>query len=78
MRYFLEASGQSFYEENQILIGEIMLEAYRYQYILSGTGLPQFQAILSDLVIRQQFERICAALSTLQPARRWPIVDQLN
>ncbi len=77
-RYFLEASGQSFHQENQVLIGEIMLEAYRYQYILSGTGLPQFQAILSDLVIRQQFERICAALSTLQPAHPWPIVDQLN
>jgi hypothetical protein len=77
-RYFLEASGQSFYEENQILIGEIMLEAYRYQYILSGTGLPQFQAILSDLVIRLQFERICDALSTLQPARPWPVVSQFN
>ena len=77
-RYFLEASGQSFYEENQILIGEIMLEAYRYQYILSGTGLAQFQTILSDLVIRSQFERICDALSTLQPAHPWPAVSQLN
>jgi hypothetical protein len=77
-RFFLEASGQSFYEENQVLIGEIMLEAYRYQYILSGTGLPKFQAILSGLVIRQQLERICDALSTLQPARCWPHVGQIN
>ena len=77
-RFFLEASGQSFYEENQVLIGEIMLEAYRYQYILSGTGLPKFQAILSELVIRQQLERICDALSTLQPTRSWPHVGQIN
>ena len=77
-RFFLEASGQSFYEENQALIGAIMLEAYRYQYILSGTGLPKFQAILSELVIRQQLERICDALSTLQPTRPWPTVGQLN
>ena len=77
-RFFLEASGQSFYEENQVLIGEVMLEAYRYQYILSGTGLPKFQAILSELVIRQQLERICDALSTLQPTRPWPTVGQLN
>jgi hypothetical protein len=77
-RFFLEASGQSFYEENQVLIGEVMLEAYRYQYILSGTGLPKFQAILSELVIKQQLERICDALSTLQPTRPWPIVGQLN
>jgi hypothetical protein len=77
-RYFLEVCGHSFYEENKILIGEIMLEAYRYQYILSGTGLPQFQAILSDLVIRQQLERIRAALSTLQPVRDWSIAGQLN
>jgi hypothetical protein len=77
-RFFLEASGQSFYEENQVLIGEVMLEAYRYQYILSGTGLPKFQAILSELVIKQQLERICDALSTLQPTRPWPTVGQLN
>ena len=77
-RFFLEASGQSFYEESQVLIGEIMLEAYRYQYILSGTGLPKFQAILSELVIRQQLERICDALSTLQPTRSWPHVGQIN
>ena len=67
-RYFIEVCGQSFYEENQVLIGNVMLEAYRYQYILSGTGLAQFRAILSDLVIRSQLERIDSALATLQPA----------
>lgn len=28
-RYFLEVCGQSFYEEFKLLLGELMLEAYR-------------------------------------------------
>jgi hypothetical protein len=65
-RYFLEVCGHSFYEENKVLIGGLMLDAYRYQYILSGTGLPHFQAILGDLVIRSQLQRIGSALATLE------------
>lgn len=66
-RYFLEVCGQSFYEESKAELAEVMLEAYRYQYILSGANLPHFQGILSDLLIPQQLEQIVSALQTLQP-----------
>jgi hypothetical protein len=66
-QYFLEVCGQSFYEENKIKIAEVMLEAYRYQYILSGTSLPHFQGILADLLIPHQLERVVNALQTLRP-----------
>jgi len=66
-RYFVENCANAYYEENQTELGEVMLEAYRYQYILSGTGLPHFQSVLSDLVTRQQLDRIVAALQTLNP-----------
>ncbi|MEH6650897.1 MAG: hypothetical protein V7707_12790 [Motiliproteus sp.] len=66
-RYFLAVCGQSFDEESQAELAEVMLEAYRYQYILSGASLPHFQGILADLVLPQQLERIVGALQTLQP-----------
>lgn len=75
-RYFLEVCGQSFYEEFKLLLGELMLEAYRYQYLLSGTRLPRFQGILADLLLPQQLQRIGAAMETLQPAREWPGIPQ--
>lgn len=72
--YFLEVCGQSFYEENENELAELMLEAYRYQYILSGATLPHFQGILSELLVPRQMGRIVDALGTLQPvntSRNW-------
>jgi hypothetical protein len=66
-RYFLEVCGQSFYEENEAALGRMMLEAYRYQYILSGASLPHFQSILADLLLPRQLQRIVDALQTLEP-----------
>ena len=74
-RYFLDVCGQSFYEENQVALGRRMLEAYRYQYILSGAKLPHFQGILVDLLLAQQLQRIVDALVTLEPetvSPDWP------
>ena len=57
-----------------------MLEAYRYQYILSGAELPHFQGILADLLLPQQLQRIVDALKTLEPetpTAKWPqVVNQ--
>ena len=72
-QYFFEHCSNSYYEENLAELGDVMLEAYRYQYILSGTNLPYFQGILSDLVVAQQLDRIVAALQTLQPTN--PVRD---
>ena len=73
-RYFVEASGQSYYEENIEKLGQVFLEAYRYQYILSGAMLPHFQGILGDLLQPQQLQRVVEAVETLMPtdpARDW-------
>jgi hypothetical protein len=73
-RYFVKASGQSFYEENIEKLGQVFLEAYRYQYILSGALLPHFQGILGDLLQPQQLQRVVEAVGTLMPtdpARDW-------
>lgn len=73
-QYFVAVCGQSFDEQSQAELADVMLEAYRYQYILSGANLPKFQAILADLVLPQQLERVVGALQTLQPvnpSHRW-------
>jgi hypothetical protein len=80
-RYFLEVCGQAYYEENQGLLGQVMLDAYRYQYIHSGAGLQRFQRILKDLLLPQQVQRIISALETLQPAdslRCWGEVEYVQ
>lgn len=73
-QYFLKVCGQSFDEESQVELAEVMLEAYRYQYILSGASLPHYQGILTDLLLPQQLERVVGALQTLQavnPSHTW-------
>jgi hypothetical protein len=42
-----------------------LLKAYRWQYIFSGASHPRFQAVLTDLIDGEQFERIGNALSAL-------------
>lgn len=51
-------------EVQQIEAG--ILKAYRWQYILSGAGHPQFQKVLGDLLTDAQLGRIVAALGPLQ------------
>ncbi|WP_286830608.1 MULTISPECIES: hypothetical protein [Kordiimonas] len=51
-------------EVQQIEAG--ILKAYRWQYILSGAGHPQFQKVLGDLLTDAQLDRIVAALGPLQ------------
>jgi hypothetical protein len=47
-------------------IGETMLAAYRWQYILSGAVHPHFREVLCSLITPAQGERIEAALADLQ------------
>ncbi len=73
-QYFMEVCGQAFDDDSQGEIADVMLEAYRYQYILSGASLPHFQGILKDLILPQQFERVVGALQTSQavnPSHNW-------
>jgi hypothetical protein len=68
--FFLAACGSSFYDENQRRIEETFLNAYRWQYIVSGLDLPRFQKALRTLVSREQHERICRALEPIVAAAK--------
>jgi hypothetical protein len=70
--YFTSVCG-GFDGEQQQAIAATFLAAYRWQYIHSGAGDPRFQAILADLLMPGQLDRITAALATLGPAT--PMAD---
>ena len=66
VKYFSQHCGRSFREEEmkQILIG--VLEAYRWQYIFSGTTHHNFTALLNKLTTEAQRQRLSAALMALK------------
>jgi hypothetical protein len=63
--YFLQASGMAADGERAQQVHATLLKAYRWQYIVSGTLEPRFQALLSGLVSAAQMARIQAALAPL-------------
>lgn len=63
--YFINNSGRAFDRAEQDRIHETFLEAYRWQYIVSGVQLPRFGNMLSSLVTPAQGERIASALAPL-------------
>ena len=70
--YFLNATGLSQVGGRAEQVNDTMLKAYRWQYIVSGTLEPRFQAMLGRLVSAAQMARIQAALAPLSyavPAR---------
>jgi hypothetical protein len=63
--YFLSAAGRSFPAREAQAIGTTFLEAYRWQYIVSGVQDKRFQSILGGLVTPAQMQRIGAALAPI-------------
>jgi hypothetical protein len=63
--YFIAQAGRAFSAERQAAIRDVMLKAYRQQYIASGVQEPRFGAILAELVTSAQMERIVAALTPI-------------
>jgi hypothetical protein len=63
--YFVAASGRKLTSDEADRLGDAMLKAYRWQYIVSGVGEPRFQALLSALVTATQMRRIQQALVPL-------------
>ena len=49
------------------MVKQTLIEAYRWQYILSGARHPYFASTLSSLTTGAQFDRIQDALSSLSP-----------
>jgi hypothetical protein len=57
--------GRSFADAEKQTIEQVMLKAYRWQYILSGAGHPHFVEVLTDVTTEAQRARIQTAIATL-------------
>ena len=63
--YFLRICGRPLDAGQEQQLRDTMLDAYRWQYIVSGVQDERFQKILAELVTDAQMERIGAALAPL-------------
>jgi hypothetical protein len=60
--YFIRASGRPYEAAEHAAIDDVMLKAYRWQYIVSGVQEPRFMEVLKSLVTKAQLDRIVTAL----------------
>jgi hypothetical protein len=63
--YFVATAGRSFTAAEEAAIGDVLLKAYRWQYIVTGAQEPRFGETLAELVTPAQLERIGAALAPI-------------
>jgi len=63
--YFLKLCVRSFSDDMKGRVSKGILDAYRWQYIFSGTGHPRFKAALSRLITDSQAGRIEEALARI-------------
>src|SRR5690606_38366184 len=63
--YFRSACTPALTPEQSRRIGETLLRAYRWQYIVSGVQDDRFLAILGDMITPEQSVRIGAALAPI-------------
>ncbi|MEZ5447007.1 MAG: hypothetical protein R3F45_14700 [Gammaproteobacteria bacterium] len=64
-RYFVKVAGRAFRAEEAADIVEGVLNAYRWQYIVSGIQDGRFMGVLTSMLDEQQVERIASALAPL-------------
>jgi len=65
--YFVRTCGRELSASQAGIVQQTLLEAYRFQYILSGARHPHFASTLVSLTTDAQLERIHDALSGLTP-----------
>ena len=63
--YFVLCAGRKFSTSEKAAIGDLLLKAYRWQYIVSGVQEPRFGEVLKALVTPPQMERIGKALAPI-------------
>jgi hypothetical protein len=63
--YFLRVCGRTFGKAEVKKLGDTMLKAYRWQYIVSGVQDERFQKILGGMITGDQMKRIGAALAPI-------------
>jgi hypothetical protein len=64
-QYFTQVAGRAFDSEQAQAIRAAMLEAYRWQYIVSGVQDPRFLELLGSMISAEHGERIDAALAPI-------------
>ena len=67
--YFARTCGRQLSAPEARMMQQTMLEAYRFQYILSGVRHPHFASTLASLTTDAQLGRIHEALASLAPVR---------
>jgi hypothetical protein len=67
--YFARTCGRNLSVSRIDMVKQTLLEAYRFQYILSGARHPHFASTLASLTTDAQLGRIHDALSGLSPVR---------
>ncbi len=63
--YFLRECGRTFDKAKVQALRDVMLKAYRWQYITSGVQDERFQKILGGMITEAQMQRIGAALAPI-------------
>ncbi len=63
--YFLQCTDMSYSPDEEAAIRDVMLKAYRWQYIVTGVQEPRFVEVLKALATPAQMERIGQALSPI-------------
>jgi hypothetical protein len=63
--YFLKLCDRSFTEDEQRAIKELLVKAYRWQYIVSGVQHRHFGRLLTELTTPAQMQRIQQALAPI-------------
>jgi len=63
--YFVANCNRAFISEDVAAIRQTMLNAYRWQFIISGVKVPRFGKVLNGLITPEQGERIASALATI-------------
>ncbi len=65
VEYFIRASGRPYDAAEHAAIDDVMLKAYRWQYIVSGVQEPRFMEVLKSLVTKAQLDRVVVALGPI-------------
>ena len=63
--YFVLRAGRAFSSTEEAAIHDVLLKAYRWQYVVSGVQEPRFGEVLKALVTPAQMERIGKALAPI-------------
>jgi hypothetical protein len=63
--YFISRAGRELSKAEQTSIADVLLKAYRWQYIVSGAQDARFGDVLTELATPAQMDRIGAALGPI-------------